>query len=182
MSATIFIYLSTYKKRPRNCLQKQPFKESLQMWMDSIPLSACSSHITVYNAPQKNAKTSDTEFAITLLLTLRNYFINGSEIFVISDLLETAVLSDIFLLFLLHTEPPPFDTYTTFLHPKVVPSWQDSYALERHYQSDESTYHHWLLSFKDEITSSRSYSYISTDRKNSTLHSCQQIILWRNDS
>lgn len=127
MSATIFIYLSTYEKRPGNCLQKQPFKEPLQMGMDSIPLSACSSHITVHNAPQKNAKTSDTEFAITLLRALWNYFINGREILAILCLLETAVLSDIFLLFLLHLLSPSKSPFLA--------------GLERHYQSDESTCH-----------------------------------------
>lgn len=38
----------------------------------------------------------------------------------------------------------------------------------------------FVLSFKDKITLSRSYSFIWTDCKNSTLHSSQQIvILWR---
>lgn len=82
-------------------------------------------------------KASDTEFVITLLLTLWNDFIIGSEIFIISGVsCETAVLSDVFLLFISHTEPSPFDSHTSFLHPKVVPFLQDSYILERDYQSD----------------------------------------------
>lgn len=138
MPATTFIYLFTYIKRPGNWLQKQPFKESLWMWTDSVPLPACSSHTTQYKTHlRKMQKASDTEFVITLLLTLWNDFIIGSEIFIISGVsCETAVLSDVFLLFISHTEPSPFDSHTSFLHPKVVPFLQDSYILERDYQSD----------------------------------------------
>lgn len=49
------IYLSTYIKMPGNRLQKQPFKESLWMWMDSFCMQFSPN--TVNSIPQKNAKS-----------------------------------------------------------------------------------------------------------------------------
>lgn len=73
-------------KRPGNGLQKQPFKESLWTWTDSVPLphAVLIEHST--RPTSEKCKKHLVQFVVTLFLTLLSDFINGFEIFITSGI------------------------------------------------------------------------------------------------